>query len=472
MALYSLSTKPISRKAGRSSVAAAAYRSGARLVDERTGVEHDYTRKRGVEHVELVAPEGINIDSSQVLWNRAEAAENRRDGRTAREVLIALPAELDAGQRTELAQAITRDLVERYGVAAELAIHAPDRDGDKRNHHAHVLITTRRLNHDGFGVKSQLEMSDTQLKKHGLPKSADELKNLRERWANLQNAALERAGVDARVDHRSQADQGSGRVAQIHQGSYATQMIRQGTPERSERATLNLEIIAANTEYEQALEEWERPGREAWEAWTNHSAVDSSGRIMPELWVDEVNQQGWQQHLAIEAAEELLQADQRLIPEIPQAPQVIQEPEPMLQPETTPAVELQPQPPSFAERLREAEQQRDTSNRAVHQIDDELKKLVAQRDSLSFFRFGAKRDIRERIDELVEQRNEAYAEYRQLASNCDDLVQEQRDSRSTLLGVAAKIRADRPAEEPSLREPEREQQHSPKPHRGRGGPGL
>lgn len=258
MALYSLSTKTISRKAGRSAVAAAAYRSGAELVDERTGVVHDYTRRRGVEHVEIMALDGIAIADSAALWNAAEAAEKRRDARVAREVLVALPAELDAGQRTELAQAITRDLVERYGVAAELAIHAPDRDGDQRNHHAHILITTRRWNHDGPGAKSQLEMSNTQLKQAGLPKAADELTAMRERWARMQNIALERAGVGARVDHRSLEAQGIDRVPQIHQGNYATQMIRQGTPERSDRASLNLEIVAVNEARQSLIDAIER----------------------------------------------------------------------------------------------------------------------------------------------------------------------------------------------------------------------
>ena len=248
MALYSLHTSAISRKAGRSAVAAAAYRAGVELIDERSGVVHDYTRKRGVEHVELFAPDGIQLDDPSALWNAAEAAEVRKDGRPAREVLVALPAELDADQRTDIAQAITRDLVDRYGVAAQLAIHAPDRDGDQRNHHAHILITTRRYNHDGIGAKAQLEWSGTQCRDYGVAKPKDEIKALRQRWADIQNAALERAGVDARVDHRSLADQEIYRVPQIHVGSYGTDMIRKGTPEQSERAMTNLAIIDGNQE--------------------------------------------------------------------------------------------------------------------------------------------------------------------------------------------------------------------------------
>lgn len=255
MAHYTLSMTPIKRSDGRSATAAAAYRAGVEIVDKRTGRVHDYTRKGGVEHVELMAPEGITLDSPEALWNAAEAAEKRKDGRTAREVLIALPCELDADQRLALAREMTADLVARYGVAAQLAVHAPDREGDQRNHHAHILLTTRRYNHDGLGEKSQLEWSDTQLKKAGLPKSADELTAMRERWAAMQNAALECANVASRVDHRSLENQGFDRVPQIHQGNYATQMIRRGTPELSDRASLNLEIIDTNCKVQQLREQ-------------------------------------------------------------------------------------------------------------------------------------------------------------------------------------------------------------------------
>ena len=319
MALYSLHTSAISRKAGRSAVAAAAYRAGVELIDERSGVVHDYTRKRGVEHVELFAPDGIQLDDPSALWNAAEAAEVRKDGRPAREVLVALPAELDADQRTDIAQAITRDLVDRYGVAAQLAIHAPDRDGDQRNHHAHILITTRRYNHDGIGAKAQLEWSGTQCRDYGVAKPKDEIKALRQRWADIQNAALERAGVDARVDHRSLADQEIYRVPQIHVGSYGTDMIRKGTPEQSERAMTNLAIIDGNQEVaelrqqvafenaEQHIEQrhqlqiraemrslyaaqqrvYDRREETEWNEWISRPDVDpTTGRIYTEAAVD------------------------------------------------------------------------------------------------------------------------------------------------------------------------------------------
>ncbi|OUI97680.1 MobA/MobL family protein, partial [Acetobacter cibinongensis] len=151
MALYRAETKPISRKDGRSSVAAAAYRSGACLVDDRTGNAHDYTRRRGVVATGIITPDGQGCERN-ALWNGAEAAEKRKDGRTAREWVLALPAELTDQQRLDLTAQFSRSLAERFGVAVDFAIHRPGREGDQRNHHAHVLTTTRHISRDASGA--------------------------------------------------------------------------------------------------------------------------------------------------------------------------------------------------------------------------------------------------------------------------------------------------------------------------------
>jgi len=144
VAIYHLSVKAISRSAGRSVVAAAAYRAGQELTDERQGLTHDYTRKQGVEDAFIVAPDGADwAQDRNALWNAAEAAEKRKDAKTGREYELALPAELGAGERKELARDFARELVARYGVVADVAIHEPGREGDNRNHHAHILTTTR-----------------------------------------------------------------------------------------------------------------------------------------------------------------------------------------------------------------------------------------------------------------------------------------------------------------------------------------
>lgn len=241
MAIYHCTTKPISRSAGRSAVAAAAYRAGVELVDERTGQVHDYTRKQGVESATVLLPDGSSADRSE-LWNAAESAERRKDARTAREWIVALPAELTGEQRQALAHEFGSELARRYGVAVDVAIHQPDREGDQRNHHAHILTTTRQVSRgaDGgleLGDKATLEQSDKKRREQGLGASRDEIKGIRARWAELANQALERAGHAERIDHRSYAEQGIDKVATTHLGPVATAMERRG--EASDRGDLN-----------------------------------------------------------------------------------------------------------------------------------------------------------------------------------------------------------------------------------------
>lgn len=201
---------------GRSAVAAAAYRSGTKLADERASrvecepVVHEYTRRRGVVHAEIILPPDAPAwaNDRAALWNAAEAAEKRKDATVAREVECSLPHELDADQRTDLAREITRALVGRYGFAADFAIHrpVPEKGDDPRNHHVHIQCTTRVLAADGLGAKTRV-LDD---KKTG----ADEVRWIREMVARLCNEALARAGIDASVDHRSLVDQRAAALAE------------------------------------------------------------------------------------------------------------------------------------------------------------------------------------------------------------------------------------------------------------------
>ena len=224
MASYHLSAKTISRSHGRSATGAAAYRSGARITDERTGVLHDYRRRRGVEAAFLLLPANAPDWASDRarLWNAAEQAETRKNSTVAREFEIALPAELDAEQRRRLAADFARELVARHGCAADVAIHRPGRTGDQRNHHAHVLLTTRRLTAAGFTEKTR-ELDDLK---------SGEIGRWRARFAEVQNARLRAAGVEARVDHRSLEAQAIDREATIHLGPAATALERRGVPTR------------------------------------------------------------------------------------------------------------------------------------------------------------------------------------------------------------------------------------------------
>ncbi|WP_171290407.1 MobA/MobL family protein, partial [Acinetobacter baumannii] len=148
------------------------------------------------------------------VWNLAEKSENRKDARTAREWVIALPDELDEEQRKELAKEFAQSLVDRYGVIADLAIHAPSHNGNDKNHHAHILLTTRKaeLDQDHKLVltdNADIELSNTNRKSLGMGPSQEEIKQIRSTWTNLANHALEYAGYRERIDHRSYAHQGN-----------------------------------------------------------------------------------------------------------------------------------------------------------------------------------------------------------------------------------------------------------------------
>ena len=222
MAIFHLSVKTVSRSAGRSSTAAAAYRAGVEITDERTGEIHDYERKSGVESAELFLPSGSPewATDRAKLWNAAEQSEKRKNSTVAREFEVALPSELSADQRQELAHDFARELVKRHGFAVDAAIHAPGKDGDSKNHHAHILCTTRKLTAEGFTEKTR-ELDDRAT-------GAAEVTRWREQWAGLTNAALERAGHDARVDHRSLEAQGIDREPTVHLGPSATAIERRG----------------------------------------------------------------------------------------------------------------------------------------------------------------------------------------------------------------------------------------------------
>ena len=225
MAVYHFSAKTVSRSAGRSSTAAAAYRSGERIVDERTGEIHDYTRKGGVVDSLVVLPQGGTMNRAE-LWNKVEAHHKRGDATVAREFVVALPAELAAAQRQELARTYARQLADRYGVGVDLNIHAPGKEGDQRNHHAHILLTACYCGPTGTLGKKAVELDPIHCQRHGL---ANVVEVERERWEHLANQALEKAGQEARIDHRSLEAQGiTDRLPGAHLGPTATAIERSG----------------------------------------------------------------------------------------------------------------------------------------------------------------------------------------------------------------------------------------------------
>src|SRR5215472_3417919 len=214
MAIFRMEISSVARGAGRRATAAAAYRSGERIRDERTGELVNYARRRDVLHTEILLPshfEGEPIEwarNRERLWNTAEHAEKRHNSRVAREYQVTLPAELDPVRRVALARAFSRAIADRYKVAVDLAVHEPPADGDPRNFHAHLLTTTREVTPAGLGAKAGIDMDQRERRRRGLPDHRQEYLSLRERWATLTNAALREANIDARIDHRSLAAQG------------------------------------------------------------------------------------------------------------------------------------------------------------------------------------------------------------------------------------------------------------------------
>lgn len=250
MAIFHLSTKPIKRSSGRSATASAAYRAACEIEDKRTGLTHDYSKKSGVVNSEafvVVDGEKVAVDRAQ-LWNAAEFAEKRKDARTAREIVINLPHELSKELRQNLVEDFTEYVAQKYNVAIDYAIHEPDKHGDNRNHHAHILMTTRDVTLKNgsveLGKKTSLELSNTKLKTLDMPKTQEQIVSLRESWATMTNDYLSFANVDARIDHRSFEEQELSIKPTIKLGWEASALERSGIA--TDRGDFNRAIRADN----------------------------------------------------------------------------------------------------------------------------------------------------------------------------------------------------------------------------------
>jgi ATP-dependent exoDNAse (exonuclease V) alpha subunit len=216
MAIYSLQMQTFSRSHGSNAPSLAAYRSGERIRDERSGRTYDHTDRQDIMHKEVLLPARFaGADMSwatdrATLWNAAEIAEKQKNARVAREYMIALPPELTHPQRVNVVRGFAQELAERYGFAVDAVVHAPRnfRDSDPRNFHAHLLATTREVAPEGLGRKTTFDLNDDNRRKLGLGRGVEELLFARRRWAEVANVALESAHVDARIDHRSLAAQG------------------------------------------------------------------------------------------------------------------------------------------------------------------------------------------------------------------------------------------------------------------------
>ncbi|HEX4738819.1 MAG TPA: Ti-type conjugative transfer relaxase TraA [Allosphingosinicella sp.] len=236
MAIYHFSAKVISRAAGSSALAAAAYRSASRLRDERLDRSHDFSNKAGVVHSEVMLPEGApeHLSDRERLWNEVEAVEKRVDAQLAREVEFALPRELSRQDAVELARGFVEREFVRRGMVADINVHWDIGSNGEPKPHAHVMLTTRSLGEEGFGAKVR-DWNRTELLQHW-----------REAWAEHVNRRLAELDIDARIDHRSLEAQGIALEPQNKIGPAAARMASQGLS--LERVDEHREIARANGE--------------------------------------------------------------------------------------------------------------------------------------------------------------------------------------------------------------------------------
>ncbi|MEC0373331.1 MobQ family relaxase [Paenibacillus chibensis] len=249
MAIFHLRMQVIRRSEGRSAVAAASYRSGEDLYDEKYGKQHrGFRKERYLIESEILAPENAPdwVYDRERLWNEVEKVEDKSTRRAtaqlAREFDVALPRELPYGiQRELLIDFVKKEFVDR-GMIADVCIH---RDNSE-NPHAHVMLTMREITPEGFGNKNR-EWNGDFVTYKGAEKvgkgwrnnvNAEKLLEWRSKWAEYANKFLEREGIDARIDHRSLKEQGlTDRVPTIHEGPNVREMEERGI--YTDRGALN-----------------------------------------------------------------------------------------------------------------------------------------------------------------------------------------------------------------------------------------
>lgn len=258
MAIYHLSIKIISRGKGKSAVAAASYRSGEKIKNEYDGIVHDFTRKGGIAHTEILLPQNAPQEFSDrgTLWNSVEKIEKSKNSQLAREIEIALPKELNREKQIELVREYVKENFVKVGMCADIALH----DKNDGNPHAHILLTMRPLNEDTtWGAKSKkeyiLDENGEKVKlKNGNYKTRkintvdwneqDKAEEWRKTWADITNKYLEENSIQEKVDHRSYQRQGIEEIPTIHLGVSASQMEKKGIA--TDRGNINREIRKQN----------------------------------------------------------------------------------------------------------------------------------------------------------------------------------------------------------------------------------
>jgi hypothetical protein len=252
MATYRLSVYVAKRSDGRSATAMAAYRACEAVTDLRTGEQHDYTRKAGLLSSQMILPENAPewARDRAEMWNRSEASHRKGNAIVAREIQLSLPHELDAVQRREVTTQFAQQMADRYGVAVDTCLHSPNKEGDQRNFHAHLMLCTRPFDAEqetGLSKNTVREFDPIACQKAG---GENHVTQWRETWSEMLNRALERAnvrdsdGAAVEVDHRSYKAREMDLEPQLKEGPAATAKKRRG--EETDRSQVNSEIKDRN----------------------------------------------------------------------------------------------------------------------------------------------------------------------------------------------------------------------------------
>ena len=258
MPIYHLSIKIISRGKGKSAVAASAYRSGEKIKNGYDGIVHDFTRKGGIVHTEILLPQNAPQEFSDrgTLWNSVEKIKKSKNSQLAREIETTLPKELDREKQIELVREYVKENFVNVGMCADIALH----DKNDGNPHAHILLTMRPFNEDkSWGAKSKkeyiLDENGEKVKlKNGNYKTRkintvdwneqEKAEEWRKAWADITNKYLEENNIQEKVDHRSFQRQGIEQIPTIHLGVSASQMEKKGIS--TDRGNINREIKHQN----------------------------------------------------------------------------------------------------------------------------------------------------------------------------------------------------------------------------------
>ena len=258
MAIYHLSIKIISRGKGKSAVAAASYRSGEKIKNEYDGIVHDFTRKGGIAHTEILLPQNAPQEFSDrgTLWNSVEKIEKSKNSQLAREIEIALPKELNREKQIELVREYVKENFVKVGMCADIAVH----DKNDGNPHCHIMLTMRPLNEDTtWGAKSKkeyiLDKNGEKVKlKNGNYKTRkidtvdwneqEKAEQWRKAWTDITNKYLKENSIQEKVDNRSYQRQGIEQIPTIHLGVSASQMEKKGIT--TDRGNINREIKQQN----------------------------------------------------------------------------------------------------------------------------------------------------------------------------------------------------------------------------------